>query len=301
VKRFFYLAGLLAVAVILVRPVPAEKAAGTLLPARCPEGWAREGEVSLYTPDDLYKYIDGEAELYLPYGLEKAETVLYADPAHKGSGLVVNLFTMGSLLDAFGIYSNYRSTEAEPVKAGADGFVEEAQLMFYEGPYFVQIMTSGSSDQDSSLFRRCAAAVSQKLAGGAERPRELELLGVPGLVPRSERYYAGGLLGYAFLGRGLTAEVALKSGRAKAFVVLGNTAEAIKRALEAYGKQLKESKAAFHVSEVEGVLRLAATDPLYKGVLLRQSGRFAVGVAGLADPRDGEEIIAQLLFRLPRR
>jgi hypothetical protein len=279
--------------------VVAADPAPRLLPRTCIEGWVMNGEVTTYKPENLYKYIDGEAELYLPYGFEKAEAVLYADPGHKAGGLTVNVFRMGSPLDAFGIYSNYRSTEAEPARVGAEGFVEESQAMFYQGPYFVQIMASGSIDQPSSLFLACAAALSKGLSGGAEKPRELDLLRVPGLIAGTERYYAQGVLGYAFLGSGLTANVSTDKGKTKVFVLLGNSADEIKGDFEAYAKQLKESKARFQISEEKGNRRLIATDPLYKGVCLQQSGRFAVGVAGLADPREGEKVIGQLLTNLP--
>jgi hypothetical protein len=287
--------------VVSLRPLEAaEPTVESLLPESCVTGWIKEGKISTYASDDLYKYIDGEAELYLPYGFERAATVMYAKPDGRGNGVVVNIFEMGSLLDAFGIYGNYRAAGTEPVKLGAEGFVEETQVMFYQGRYFVQIMTSGNAAEEPSLFLACAATVSKNMPGGAEKPRELDLLNVSGLLPSTERYYAGGLLGYGFFGRGLTGEVMLKNSRAKAFVLFGDSDTAIKQAVEAYVKQLKGSKAAVEVSQEKGGLRLGTTDPLYKGVLLRQSGRYAVGVAGLADPRDGEGLVAQLIERLPK-
>jgi len=301
VKKFPVVFVLVVLLVVYFRAVnAADPAVESLLPEACAPGWIKEGRVSTYASDDLYKYIDGEAELYLPYGFERVATVMYARPGDKGSGMVANIFKMGSLLDAFGIYSNYRGAGAEPAKVGADGFIEEAQLMFYQGRYFVQIMTSGNVDQEPSLFLACAAAISKNVPGGAEKPRELNLLSVSGLVPSTERYYAGGLLGYGFFGRGLTGEVTLKSSRVKAFVVLGESTAVIRQAVETYVKQLKGSKAAVEVSQDKGGLRLTATDPLYKGVLLQQSGRYVVGVASLTDPRDGEGLAEQLIERLPK-
>jgi hypothetical protein len=278
----------------------ADRTIEDLLPASCAQGWVMDDRPTIYSPENLYKYIDGEAELYLPYGFEQAQTVMYVMPADKGNGLVANIFKMGSLLDAFGIYGNYRGGGAEPAKVGADGFVEESQVMFYQGRYFVQVTASGSVTQEASLFLACATAISKNLAGDAEKPRELGLLNVPGLVPFTERYYADGLLGYGFLGRGLTAEVMLKGVKVKAFVMLGDSGESIERAFDAYVKRLKESKVTPQISQDKGRFRLAALDPLYKGVLLQQSGRYAVGVDGLANPREGEDLLKQLFDRLPK-
>jgi hypothetical protein len=259
-----------------------------------------EGKIAAYTSEDLYKYINGEAELYIPYGFERAETVLYADPVHKGAGLVANVFRMGSLLDAFGIYSNYRTGGMEPAKTGADGFVEESQLMFYQGRHFVQVVASGNADLPTAALLACAAGLSRHLPGGTERPGELDLLKVPGALAGTERYHAQGLLGYGFLGSGLTAEAASDKGRAKLFVMLGRSADSITAAIEAYVRQLKESKASFRLDGEHGARQLAAYDPLYKGVLLQQSGPFAAGIAGLVSPEDGKALLEQLLLRFPK-
>ena len=53
----------------------ADKAVESYLPATCGEGWVMDGAIARYTPENLYKYINGEAELYLPYGFEVLASV----------------------------------------------------------------------------------------------------------------------------------------------------------------------------------------------------------------------------------
>jgi hypothetical protein len=101
----------------------AGKPVESLLPKSCASGWAVEGAIAAYTRENLYRHINGEAELYMPYGFQKAATALYVGTGKKGDGLVVNVFEMGSLLDAYGIYGNYRAMDAEQIKVGAEGFV----------------------------------------------------------------------------------------------------------------------------------------------------------------------------------
>ena len=182
----------------------AEKEIDALLPAECTSGWAMDGKVATYNPENLYKYIDGEAELYMPYGFRKAATVMYARPGSSDTGMVVNIFEMGSLLDAYGIYSNYLTPALEQAKIGADGFVDESQLMFYQDRYFVQIEASGTVTQGGPLFRSCGEAISRNLPAGKQRPRELDFLKIPEAVPLTEKYYASGLLGHDFFGKGFT-------------------------------------------------------------------------------------------------
>lgn len=207
---------------------------------------------------------------------------------------------MGSLLDAFGIYANYRTPALARAKVGAEGFVDESQLMFFQDRYFVQVMASGTLTQESPLFLACAAAVARDLPDGKAEPRDLALVKAPGLVPGTEKYFPEGLLGYGFLGRGLTAEVTLKGDRVKAVVVMGTSKEGVTRTLDAYAKYLNESKAAFQVSREGSGAGLHAIDPLFKGVVLLQSGQYAIGLTGLKAPHDGDECIAEWLGLLPK-
>lgn len=297
----------LAFALSAVSPLSAadQKLEG-FLPASCAPGWAMEGKAATYTPENLYRYINGEAEIYLPYGFKKAATVRYiktdtpaGEPREKG--MVVNIFEMGSLLDAFGIYSNYRSSALPQLKVGAEGFLDETQLMFYQDRYFVQIESSGSLTQEAGLFQSCAEAVSGNLPRSREKPREIGLLNLAGAVALTEKYYPRGLLGYGFFGRGLTVEVAIKGEPAKALVMLAGSEEAARRIFYDYGKYLEGAKVVPEISRDKKGISLRVIDPLYKGTVLHQSGAFVVGVVGLNKPQEGDGLIGQLLERLPGR
>jgi hypothetical protein len=278
----------------------AEKGVEALLPPSCAPGWVMEGKVATYTPETLYKYINGEAELYVPYGFRKAATVMYVKPGSKDAGIVANIFEMGSLLDAFGIYGNFRSPTLDQIKTGAEGFLDESQLMYYQDRYFVQIEASGTLAQGGPLFQACADAISRNLPASKERPRELDILKIPGAVPLTEKYYATGLLGYSFFGKGLTGEVVVGEVRAKVLVILGSSEEAARRVFAQYPEYLKKAGVTAVISSDTAGTVLRATDPLYKGVLLHQSGRYVVGVVGLKESGEGDGIVGQLLQHLPK-
>ena len=278
----------------------AEKPPEGLLPTSCAPGWAMEGKAATYTPENLYRYINGEAELYLPYGFKRAAAVRYIKAATPSggpqeNGLVVNIFEMGSPLDAFGIYSNYRSSTLPQMKVGVEGFLDETEVMFYQDRYFVQIETSGTLTQDAGLFQSCAETVSGNLPEGREKPRELELLKVAGAVVLTEKYYPRGLLGYGFFGKGLTIEVTIKGKPAKALVMLAGSEEATRRIFDEYVKYLKEAKVVPQISRDKKGTSLQVIDPLFKGTALHQSGPFVVGIVGLKKPHEGNGIVGQLL------
>ena len=213
----------------------------------------------------------------------------------------VTIFEMGSPLDAFGIYSNYRSSTLPQIKVGAEGFLDETGLMFYQDRYFVQIETSGSLTQEAGLFQSCAQAISGNIPGGREKPRELELLKVAGAVALTEKYYPRGVLGYNFFGKGLTTELTIGGGSAKALVLLAGSEEATRRIFDEYGKYLEKAKVVPQIFRDKKGTSLHVIDPLYKGTALHQSGPFVVGVVGLKEPHEGDGIVGQLLERLPGR
>jgi hypothetical protein len=280
---------LVAVLFIASPAFAAEKALETLLPISCASGWVMDGKVATYTPENLYKYIDGEAELYLPYGFRKAATVMYVKAGGKDVGIVANIFEMGSPLDAFGIYSNFRSPALEQTKVGAEGFLDESQLMFYQSRYFVQIEGSGALTQAGPLFRSCADAISRNLPDEKEKLREIAFLKVAETVPLTERYYAAGLLGHSFFGKGFTAEVTIGDAPAKSLLILGGSEEAARRVFTDYAKYLTKSGATPQMSSDKAGITMHVIDPLYKGVVLRQSGHY------------GDGIVAQMLKLLPAR
>ncbi len=271
------------------------------LPATCASGWAMDGKAATYTPESLYKYIDGEAELYLPYGFKQAAVAMYARPGGKGDGIVAEIFRMGSLLDAFGIFASYRDPTAQQIKLGAEGFIDDAQLMFYQDRYFVRIEASGAVPASAGSLRSCAEAVSRNLPPGEEKPRELGFLNVSGAIPLTERYYPVGLLGHGFFGRGVTAEVMLGEERVKSVVMFGASEKAARRIFDEYRKYLEGASVKAEIAgEKEGAVLLRAIDPLYKGVVLRRSGRFVVGLAGLKEAHAGDALITMLVSRLPK-
>ena len=279
----------------------AEEAVDALLPANFAPGWAMEGRPATYTPQTLYKYIDGEAELYLPYGFAKAATALYVRQDGKDYGVAATIFRMGSLLDAFGIFASYRDQAAKQTNIGAEGFADESQVMFYQDRYFVRVEASGTFPGDAGgTLQSAAEAISRSLPAGRAKPRELEFLKVPGVVPLTERYYAAGLLGHNFFGRGMTAEATIEKEPAKSVVIFCASVEAAKRIFDDYGKYLKEAGAATDIRPEKNGASLRAVDPLYKGVVLLRSGKYVAGVVGLKQPRAGDPLAALLLARMSK-
>ena len=81
--------------------------------------WVMKNTVMFYDKDTLFDHIDGEAELYFPYGFDVLATATYINTKNPDLWIVADIYRMGSLLDAFGIYSNFRRSGTTEVAIGA--------------------------------------------------------------------------------------------------------------------------------------------------------------------------------------
>ena len=247
------------------------------------KAWVMDGKVASYTSDNLYTYINGEAELYLPYGFSALASALYVKTGDAKTALVADIFQMGSAIDAFGIFSRYRNPDAEVIKIGGGGFIDESQLMFYKDRYFVRLSSSGDNPERSA-FIECAEAIAAKIPGRSAPPEELALLKIAGVIAGTEKYTAQSVLGYAFFKRGLTADARLDGKPVKVFVIIGETTKDAVDIFDAYRVYLKEKGNTPRTDKGDDGETLVGQDPLYKGVLVRQSGRHVFGVTNLKTP-----------------
>jgi hypothetical protein len=279
-------------------PIYADDAIKNILPrSACGEGWVLDSIAKLYTSDTLFEHINGEAELYFPYGFEALATAIYTNKADPQLSLLADVYRMSSLLNAFGIYSNYRKARSEDAPIGAEGFASSTQLMFYQDKYFVRLQSSGP-ELLKAILLACGRAVSQNLPPDASRPRELELIKIPGVVPKSERYIARSLLGYAFFRRGVTADAILEGERAQVFAVPEDSRDAARKAFEHYASYLKSSGKNMNIDKGHGRISLTALDPMYGGVFVEQTGHYVIGIIRLKEPSAAKKLIGQMRERL---
>lgn len=262
------------------------------------KGWTLEGKIKTFNPDTLYKHINGEAELYLPYGFEALGAALYISKDNPDKALAVDIYKMGSPLDAFGIYSRYRNPDSPEAKIGSGSFVNDSQLMFYQDGYFVQLSASGSVNPEPGAFIDCARAIAKNIPGGSSRPAELEFLNIPDITPRTETYISQSVLGYAFFKKGLTARATLDGESVRVFVVFSESVNASDDTLSRYVNYLKEAGVQPQLTKNPGGATLIALDPLYKGLMLRQSGRYLIGVSNIHDPSKATLLIDRIKARI---
>jgi len=255
-----------------------------LLPQpRFAPGWKLDGPARWFGPDNVFELINGEAEMFFPYGFEALGAADYVHETSEGRSVGAQVYRMGSLLDAFGIYSNFRYPEADYLELGAEGFADDYQTMFYQDRYFVRLTAYGDPEDNRQDLAACARAISSLLPASKAVPAELRPLLGEAIVAHSQRYIAKSLLGYAFFPRGLEAQSTLDGKPLRVFVVMTAAPQAADEALGQYLEYLKKAGSEFKWRGEGPSKYLVGNDPLHQGFALLPSGPNLIGCTGLKD------------------
>jgi hypothetical protein len=274
---FFFLSTQLLFLLLLSFPGPAlavEELGALLPPVSCGAGWRMEGKPQTYDRDTLSERIDGEAELYFPYGFDSMVAARYASAQLPGAGMDLEIYRMGSTLEAFGMFANYRQKDGVSAKVGAESNLSASQLYFYQGRNFVHLQITGTERAAQEALVQCARAAAARIPTPASRPPELAVFEVQEVVRGSERYLPESLLGYDFLNRGLMADAVVEGSTLQVFTLLRPAKGSSQAAFERIGAQLAAGKtlsAGKNGSMLEGV------DPLYGPMMILSKGDCLAG------------------------
>ncbi len=269
------------------------------LPAvACAEGWAMDGKVTLFDKDTLFDRINGESELYFPYGFEKLAYARYENKQNPMIAVDADVYKMGSLLDAFGMFANYRRKGDADIAIGAQGTISSSQVFFYQDRYFVRLQVTGATSIAQDVFFACAKAISQNLPKSADRPKELDAFAIPAVVKKSERYVAQSLLGYDFFHKGMIADAILNTEQVQVFIVTEKSRDEARKTFDQYRSYLKTSGSDARVTAGKGRTSMEAVDPLYGKVFVEQAGRFVIGAVRIKDGPAAKQLVEQLRTRM---
>ncbi len=174
--------------------------------------WKLLEPVRTFGPDNLYEEIDGEAELVLPYGMERLTVAVLGRTAKPGSEVRLELYRMASPRDAYGIWSQYRYPDQEVLRIPpSEAIVSDTSADFFRGETFVRARSKPGVGSRSDVVGISSEIVAL-LAGSGSPPEEARALdGLPGRVSGSILYQKRAMLGYECLAPGFEARFSTAS------------------------------------------------------------------------------------------
>jgi hypothetical protein len=165
-----------------------------------------------FGPDTLYEEIDGEAELFLPYGMRRLTVAVVARPGAPAAEVRLELYRMDSPRDAYGIWSQHRYPDQEILRlSSSEAVVSDTSADFFRGDTFIRLRAK-PGDRSRKDVADLAAAVAALLPGSGSPPEEAGILsGLPGAIPGSILYQKKAMLGYECLSPGFEARFSVPS------------------------------------------------------------------------------------------
>ncbi len=278
VHRFVFL--LLSCAVIVAPHAPAADVANcSLVP-----GWQQAGALRHFTSDNLYEYMDGNAESYLAYGFTQMQGVTCKSGENT---LVIDISEMVDADAAYGIFSGNRDPGHPLEKIGMGGQVLPRRGTFSKGNYYVEISASPDFDHTPEITA-FVTALERLLDGRTTTPDALAWFPPEKLV--SARMIPESVLGVRLLKRGYVAQY----DQGKAFLVLETSPESAAAVMTKLHVRYASAQAAQVAEEA-----LQLQDKYLGGVCFFRKGKYIGGYANLPDGPTAAAASVTLAARVP--
>jgi hypothetical protein len=247
-------------------------------------GWTQKGDERTYGPDNLFEYMDGNAEGYLIYRFVQ----MHGISCHSGDdALVFDVSEMADAESAYGMFCANRDPRNPEEKIGTAGQVVPRRVIFVKDKYYVEI---GASRDMPDVLRAFAVAMEKKIPGTTARPPAIGWFPTGKLKPESVRLVPESVLGLRALKRGYIAEY----DYGKAFIVTEASPESAAEVMTRLKARVSEA------SPVKvGDEAFEANDRYLGRLCFFRKGRYVGGYSGLAEGQDAAALGAALAARIP--
>ena len=238
-------------------------------------GWKQSGEIQIYSRTNLYDYIDGAADLYLKYDFQELKVADYQND--QKASVTIEAYRHKTPVQAFGIYSQERLSNANYLDVGAQGYSEKGVLNFLAADYYVKMSSVDAGPEDQTVLLAFAKKLVENLGGKGSLPSILSSFPPEGEKKNSEKFIAREFLGYSFFHSGFTADYELSGKKFKLFVIEGIDQKDCRNMVQEYLKHTGN----LQTKVEEG--RFQLKDPYHGGMDFYWKGNYIWGALDLAD------------------
>jgi hypothetical protein len=247
-------------------------------------GWGQQGGARRFTADNLFEYIDGNAEGYLLYGFVQMQGVTCQSG---GESILVDVFEMTDADSAYGVFTANLDPHLPIEKVGMGGQIMPRRALFCKDKYYVELAANPEKDQTAAL-RAFVREAEKRIPGRSLPPAALswfptEKLASVRLIPES-------VLGLRLLKRGFVAHYEL----GQAFIVIEPSPESAAAVFSKLRQRFGEAAPAQVADEA-----FQADDQYLGGMCMFRKGRYIGGFANMPDPKDATTQAASLAEHIP--
>jgi hypothetical protein len=252
-----------------------------------------------FTPDNLYDKIDGKAELYLAAGVVGVRCQRFALKEADDQWLEWFDYDMGTLQQAFSVFSTQRRAEGESLDLTEYAYRTQNAVYFVAGSNYVEVVASSSDPALMSATLDLAKRFVAASSSSAGRLPEFEVFPPENLVPGSQTLQSTDAFGFDQFKNVFTAQYRVGDADVMVFVTSCSNAEAAAALSAAYRS--------FLLANGGKEMEAAASSPakpveIMGGVeLVFSTGKFVAGVHSAPSTGVAAELAGRLSERLAER
>jgi len=129
-------------------------------------GWSKSGETRTFPPDQLWKYIDGDAEKYIQAGVQQTLTAdyRYGDKIEAAA----DIFVMSATAGATKVFESQPASGSQSVPFGDAARLYKGSLTLRKGRYFVRLVAYQDAPEVSQALIALGQSIASKLPALAE-------------------------------------------------------------------------------------------------------------------------------------
>jgi hypothetical protein len=259
------------------------------------QGWQAASSPQFFEPQNLWEYINGQAEMYIDYGFQLVVTLEYRSMDGARS-MAIEIFQMKNPNHAFGIYAAERSPDDRFINMGAQGYLSENVLNFWKGLYYVKLTSFQMSPDTKEILMMLAGVIAAKIKGTYSEPELFACFPAKNRVQMSERFIPKNFLGQSFLENGYRVEYKNGGSRYEAFLVKSASREKAEEAFVKYEGFLRSQNEKMSSLKREDYQLIFAERE--KGKAIFHYGSFVGGVLNSEDLSEAGRIIEEIVQKL---
>ncbi len=263
-----------SVIVVFAVLMSAGSAMAQMPPCTAVQGWTQQGPARTFDADNLFEYMDGNAEGYILYHFVgmKGITCQSGDAT-----LNIDISEFEDPEFAYGMFTSTRDSRLPTEKIGVNGQVTQRKGFFTKDKYYVEISANPERDYSATL-RAFLSIIEKNIQGRITLPDAFGWFPTENLAPESIRLVPESVLGLGLLKSGYIAQYPA----GKAFLVREPSPDAAVQVFTKLKGRFPQTSPAKIGDEA-----FTGNDKYLNGMCVFRKGNFIGGFANLPEGRSG--------------
>jgi hypothetical protein len=261
-------------------------------------GWFRVTEPEHYEADNLWEYINGQADFFIDYGFQRVDAAEYRYD-DESSSVVVEIYQMGRPQEAFGIFAAERTREDRPLEIGAQAYLGANVLGFWQGEHYVKLTSFDEGPAVERLLVGLAEEISSRIPDSGSVLEAMFLFPEEGRVEASERFIPKNFLGQPYLSDAYRVNYTQDGRQLQLFVVETGSPEEARSHFARLEDFYRERSRGAVAMETSGDLPILSVDGPTQVVVFQLDHRLggAIGMQSLEEGRAAATMLAEKMRR----